>query len=636
MRCAMAQETKAPARSRKRQATKDQLGDDHEHDSPVAKRPRKGPLKARAVVVVDGNKDESPECGSLNTQSAVRDSGDEPPCGSETKLGKRAASSGGCITEHDSTQSKLEPAAKKARVAKKQPTAKPAVSKKRPLESIAIQSSPLVGAPLVAPPDDRPDFERLIQEKIQQIEKQRQNVETLKEERDKCRQKLLRLTHPCFSRQRKDLQERIQTYEEHIQNIEQGKYLRKFQENTLPFLQSFQKVTQRSDKYYTTEPSPPPAHSALRHPPPKYCAAPLVDPQKGKPKDAPKPAAGAKKPKGHAAIDYIEDGEEPSEQKIVQNWMNAINKNAPSMVISMVDKCPECDVEMVVCNESAMTKCPCCGLSERRLDATLSSVAYGDDIDFASFNYKKQQHARECINAVQAKDPEISLEVLEFIMWSLYLDQGLRSIDEIEPEHICKALKQYKLNNYYERFPQIFCRVAGRDPPRFTPEEEETCMTMFAAVQKPYEQHKCPGRVNFFSYPFCLWMFCVIKGYWRFLDCFKLLKGPEHLMAQEEVFRKVCLDLDWEFRPVSETMKIIQAAKKEADKQKKLQQQQQQQQHAGALVRSPEPDLPVSNLACSPKKEQFHQSLSPIMVPSPQASSCPLIAASPPMGIPVM
>ena len=110
-----------------------------------------------------------------------------------------------------------------------------------------------------------------------------------------------------------------------------------------------------------------------------------------------------------------------------------------------------------------------------------------------------------------------------------------------------KLLAILKLRKSYEHVAQITCRLTGVRPLRIPAEEEEKCRLMFIAVQPAFEKH-CPSdRKNFLSYSYCLYKFFQLLGYEEFLDSFSLLKGRDKLAKQDEIFKKICEELDWEF-----------------------------------------------------------------------------------------
>ena len=83
-----------------------------------------------------------------------------------------------------------------------------------------------------------------------------------------------------------------------------------------------------------------------------------------------------------------------------------------------------------------------------------------------------------------------------------------------------------------------------------TPQIEEMCRVMFAAVNQSFDKHCPKDRTNFLSYPYCLFKFFQLLGFpASYLNCFTLLKGKDKLLRQDQIFKAICEDLQWEFVP---------------------------------------------------------------------------------------
>jgi len=92
-------------------------------------------------------------------------------------------------------------------------------------------------------------------------------------------------------------------------------------------------------------------------------------------------------------------------------------------------------------------------------------------------------------------------------------------------------------------------RITGWPPLRLNSDEEEMCRLCFIAVQPAFEKH-CPAeRKNFLSYSYCLFKLFELLGYDPFLESLSLLKGKYKLARQDDIFKNICAELDWEFIP---------------------------------------------------------------------------------------
>ena len=71
----------------------------------------------------------------------------------------------------------------------------------------------------------------------------------------------------------------------------------------------------------------------------------------------------------------------------------------------------------------------------------------------------------------------------------------------------------------------------------------------FIAMQPAFEKHCPKDRKNFLSYSYCLYKFFQLLGFEDYLNSFTLLKGRDKLHRQDQIFRKICVELNWEFVP---------------------------------------------------------------------------------------
>jgi hypothetical protein len=62
---------------------------------------------------------------------------------------------------------------------------------------------------------------------------------------------------------------------------------------------------------------------------------------------------------------------------------------------------------------------------------------------------------------------------------------------------------------------------------------------MFLQIQEPFEKHKPKDRKNFLSYSYVLHKFFQILSLPEYTKYFTLLKSPDKLRQQDEIFRKI-------------------------------------------------------------------------------------------------
>ena len=60
-------------------------------------------------------------------------------------------------------------------------------------------------------------------------------------------------------------------------------------------------------------------------------------------------------------------------------------------------------------------------------------------------------------------------------------------------------------------------------------------------------KHKPNDRKNFLSYSFVLHKFCELLEFDHLLECFPLHKQLDILMDNDDIWKKICTDLNWDF-----------------------------------------------------------------------------------------
>jgi hypothetical protein len=211
------------------------------------------------------------------------------------------------------------------------------------------------------------------------------------------------------------------------------------------------------------------------------------------------------------------------------------------------DICTECNEPMMILGSESLLACPKCKRTRVFIQATSSRIAYGEEVEFTSFSYKRQNHFQEWLTCFQAKEStEIPLKTLESVMEMLWV-MGVRSCNEVTSIIVREALKKLKLRKIYENTAQITSRISGRPPPRMTPQQEEQARNMFSAIQQPFNKHCPPDRRNFLSYAYACYKIVELMGWDEYKSSFSLLKGQDKLKKQDQIFKFICQDLDWEF-----------------------------------------------------------------------------------------
>jgi len=163
------------------------------------------------------------------------------------------------------------------------------------------------------------------------------------------------------------------------------------------------------------------------------------------------------------------------------------------------------------------------------------------------YAYKKINHFKEILSQFQGKETtQISDEVIESLKQQIKKERI--DIHKLNYYKTKELLKKLGYNKYYEHINFIKDKL-GIKPPMISQELEETLCNFFMEIQYPYAKH-CPDyRVNFLHYYYVLYKLFELLGEEHYLDEIPMLKDREKLIEQDNIWKKICEELDWEFIP---------------------------------------------------------------------------------------
>lgn len=250
------------------------------------------------------------------------------------------------------------------------------------------------------------------------------------------------------------------------------------------------------------------------------------------------------------------DGDDPkSRYQYAQQYMANINQDY--VVQEQEDfqiKCEDCEVKMTLIVEDGQYVCPKCGMT---MDWIVDSerVTYKDPPKEVSyFCYKRINHFNEWLAQFQAKEStDIPKDVYRKVLGELSKDKHTHP-SQITAERVRAILRRIGYNRYYEHVHHIMNRITGITPPSITRKTEEKLRMMFRQIQVPFNKY-CPRRntpnqrKNFLHYGYVLYKFLQLLEHDDLLKHFSLLKSREKLHEHDQLWKKICKDLRWQFIP---------------------------------------------------------------------------------------
>jgi hypothetical protein len=163
------------------------------------------------------------------------------------------------------------------------------------------------------------------------------------------------------------------------------------------------------------------------------------------------------------------------------------------------------------------------------------------------YAYKRINHFREILAQFQAKETtQIPDIVLQNIKNQIKKERiNLKILTNKKAKEI---LKKLGYNKYYEHIPFIKDKL-GIKPPVMSQELEESLCNLFMEIQGPYAKFCPDDRVNFLNYYYTVYKLCELLDQSQFLPYFPMLKDREKRIEQDEIWKKICGELNWEFIP---------------------------------------------------------------------------------------
>jgi hypothetical protein len=163
--------------------------------------------------------------------------------------------------------------------------------------------------------------------------------------------------------------------------------------------------------------------------------------------------------------------------------------------------------------------------------------------------YIRLNHFKEILSQFQAKETtQIPEKVLQDIKNRIKKERIKDIAKEINYDKMREILRKLGYNKYFEHIQYINSQFGIR-PPIMNEQLHETLCFLFIEIQKPWAVHCPPSRTNFFNYTYTLYQLCVLLDQTQYLPYIPLMKDREKQLEQDQIWCKVCKDLDWEYHP---------------------------------------------------------------------------------------
>ena len=234
----------------------------------------------------------------------------------------------------------------------------------------------------------------------------------------------------------------------------------------------------------------------------------------------------------------------------LQKYMinNNVNFHDVNNYVVKTDICKRCNKgELIPVDNEGVVICNKCYVSLKYIVEHDKPSYKEPPKEVCFYAYKRINHFREILAQFQAKEStQIPEEVIENIKNQIKKERI--KVENINNKKAKEILKKLGYNKYYEHIPFIKDKLGIR-PPIMSPELEETLCSLFMDIQAPYSKFCPDDRVNFLNYYYTVYKLCELLNQKQFLSYFPMLKDREKRIEQDEIWKKICAELDWEFVP---------------------------------------------------------------------------------------
>jgi len=190
-------------------------------------------------------------------------------------------------------------------------------------------------------------------------------------------------------------------------------------------------------------------------------------------------------------------------------------------------------------------------------------MAYGNDVEYSSFMYKRIGHLRKHLDYYQGKvRTDIPKSVLRKVTEVVIQKFDVKASEEVELWMIRPALKELdrvqkttktdKDVNYtelYKYYAQVWCLLTGKNAPYFSPVQEQQIYMMFKAMQVPFEMYKPTDRKNFINYTHVIFKLCQKLEYTDHMRNFGVMKDNDKLKKVDALMKRLFDYNGWEWIP---------------------------------------------------------------------------------------
>ena len=209
--------------------------------------------------------------------------------------------------------------------------------------------------------------------------------------------------------------------------------------------------------------------------------------------------------------------------------------------------CNSCNVQKYFCNIDSVLICPKC--SEQTSILTESEKpSFKDPPSNNNFNYQREEHFKDCLKRMQAKEPTKIDDNVEYVIYyEFFKEHDNKNLADLNEEMVRKYLKYYihlGYNKYYENAQQIINKLTKIKPLDIPENRIKLLIALFKIIERAFIKHCPENKYNLISYPFIIYKEFQILGYLEYIPYCMLTKINNADVEQYSLWKKICLEED--------------------------------------------------------------------------------------------
>lgn len=232
------------------------------------------------------------------------------------------------------------------------------------------------------------------------------------------------------------------------------------------------------------------------------------------------------------------------------NYVNIIKQNA---ILNLCKACANNNIqaEMIQYPADGIQICQTCGIEEIIIVESDKPSFKDPPPEVTYFTYKRINHLIELLAQFQARE---TTDIPQFVYDEIKSEiqkERITNLACLTASDIREYLKKLKLNKYYDHTQHILRHITGIPAPSINRELEDRLKIMFKEIQGPFNEiiseNKELFRSNLISYQYIIHKMLELLGYDDLKIYFPLLKDKEKLYNADNIWRKICHKLQWQF-----------------------------------------------------------------------------------------